>query len=264
MPGIAAAVAFLMAGSVAYSAITDQIVLLPFAAIPLVAGIGVLRRRVWSAYGYAVYLFAQLLVFALVLLQSGENRAPMITGLWVVVLMAVFLEAGRSLEAAGSKRGWASPWIAIAVLSSAPLLFVRPFVIPTGTMQNTLLIGEHILVRCFPKPKIERGDIVVFVYPVDRSQTFVKRVIGIPGDRIRISAKTTYRNGVPLEEPYAIHKTDYVDAYRDSFPSEPNTPFAAAARDMLKNHVVNGEVVVPAGKYFVLGDNRDLSLDSRY
>jgi len=104
----------------------------------------------------------------------------------------------------------------------------------------------------------------VFAYPVDRSQTFVKRVIGVPGDRIRIISKAVYRNGIALVEPYAVHKTDYEDSYRDNFPSEPNVRLPPSAADMLGKHIVSGDVVVPDRCYFVLGDNRDNSFDSRY
>jgi signal peptidase I len=105
---------------------------------------------------------------------------------------------------------------------------------------------------------------VVFPYPVDRRQTFVKRVVGMPGDRIKIVQKRVFRNDAELEEPYATHKTEYMDPYRDNFPSPPNVQVAASAVAMLKNNLSNGEIVVPDGNYFVLGDNRDNSLDSRY
>ena len=179
-------------------------------------------------------------------------------------LAALFLFAGKALAAAGSKRGWALPWIAVSALLILPFVFVQAFVIPTGAMEDTLLIGDRILVRHFPRINPGRGDLIVFAYPVDRSQTFVKRIIGVAGDRIRISAQIVYRNGTALKEPYAMHKAPYPDSYRDNFPSEPYFALQDAGQQMLKKHVVNGEVVVPEGKYFVLGDNRDNSLDSRY
>jgi signal peptidase I len=257
-------VAFLMAGFVVISALTGQIVVLPFALIPLTAGIGIARRRVWSAYGFALYQFAQLLLLSFVLFRSTTGQAEIIAGAaLVVILIAVFLFAGRSLAVASSARGWAWPWIAVSALTTLPLFFVQAFVIPTGSMEETLLIGDRILVQRFPKPSPERGDLMVFAYPIDRRQTQVKRVIGVPGDHIRISEKIVYRNGAALKEPYAVHKTEYVDSYRDNFPRQPNIHLADAAREMLK-HVVNGELVVPEGKYFVLGDNRDNSFDSRY
>ena len=110
----------------------------------------------------------------------------------------------------------------------------------------------------------KRGDIIVFRYPVDITMTFVKRAIGIPGDRIRLVNKQVYRNGVKLDEPYKVHKSDQIDPYRDNFPSEPNSMVYPGAMDMLQNHVVNGEVVVPPNSVFAMGDNRDSSLDSRY
>jgi signal peptidase I len=104
----------------------------------------------------------------------------------------------------------------------------------------------------------------VFRYPVDISQTFVKRCMGVPGDRIRIINKEVYLNGVKLNEPYKVHKTDYIDSYRDNFPGEPNANIYPGAVEMLQHHVANGEIVVPPNFYFAMGDNRDSSLDSRY
>jgi signal peptidase I len=155
---------------------------------------------------------------------------------------------------------------------------VQAFQIPSGSMENTLLVGDFLLVdklhyaglpgsaHLLPYGKIERGDIVVFYFPVDASQFLVKRVIGMPGDHIRLRDKLVYVNGSPLQENYAVHKQWMPDGYRDNFPNQ-----HGYSRDIdrhwryeLSNYVNGGEVVVPADHYFVMGDNRDNSLDSRY
>jgi len=167
--------------------------------------------------------------------------------------------------------------ITVLLLLFLTTTLVQAYVIPTGSMEDTLLIGDHLLVDkmayspsgpvskyILPYEEPHRGDVIVFRYPVDIRQTFVKRVIGEPGDRLRIVNKQVYRNGSPLTEPYKIHKTDYIAPYRDNFPGEPDVMVDRGALDMLERHVVNGEVVVPPGYYFAMGDNRDNSLDSRY
>jgi signal peptidase I len=155
---------------------------------------------------------------------------------------------------------------------------VQAFQIPSGSMENTLLVGDFLLVdklhyagkpgalHLLPYGTINRGDIVVFYFPVDASQFLVKRVIGMPGDHIRLRDKIVYVNGNPLQENYAIHKQWMPDGYRDNFPSQ-----RGYSRDIdrhwryeLSNYVNGGELVVPAEHYFVMGDNRDNSLDSRY
>ena len=153
---------------------------------------------------------------------------------------------------------------------------MRPFVIPTGAMEDTLLVGDHLLVNTLtdkpdraarlllPRTGISRGDLVVIRPPSNPSQYFVKRVVGVPGDRIRITRKTLHVDDRPMSEPYKSNKTDYFDSYRDNFPSEPQLKIFDSALAMLAHHVRNGEVVVPTGHYFVMGDNRDSSLDSRY
>jgi len=176
------------------------------------------------------------------------------------------------------QRGFIAEWtITIVLLLFGTTNLVQAFVIPTGSMEDTLLIGDHLLVDklayspagpvsrfVLPYTEPKRGDIIVFRYPVDIKQTFVKRCIGVPGDRIRLFNKQLILNGQPVAEPYVYHKSDLIDSYRDNFPSEPNTFMADPAHDMLANHTVNGEVVVPPGFYFAMGDNRDSSLDSRY
>lgn len=154
---------------------------------------------------------------------------------------------------------------------------VQGYVIPTPSMEDTLLIGDHLLVdkmsyapedpwfgALLPYQQVERGDIIVFRFPLDLRETYVKRVIGIPGDRVRIAEKQVFLNGAAMEEPYKVHKTSYIDSYRDNFPSEPNIALPERALEMLEDHVRAGELVVPPGYYFALGDNRDLSSDSRY
>ena len=181
-------------------------------------------------------------------------------------------------RSASLERGFIAEWtVTIILLLFGTTNLVQAFVIPTGSMEDTLLVGDHLLVdklayapggavssHLLPYCEVKRGDIIVFRYPVDIRQTFVKRAIGVPGDRIRLVNKQLMLNGKLEDEPYAFHKTGYVDSYRDNFPSDPNGHVAPAAMDMLVNHVVNGEVVVPPGCIFAMGDNRDSSLDSRY
>jgi len=117
-------------------------------------------------------------------------------------------------------------------------------------MEDTILIG--VLVRVVPRGTPQREDLIVFQYPVDHSQTFMKRVIGLPGDRIRLVNKVVYRNGVALQEPYASHKESYPDSYRDNFPTgEATASLFPAAEAMLKDNETNREVVVPKDSYFV-------------
>ena len=176
------------------------------------------------------------------------------------------------------QRSFIAEWtVTVILLLFGTTSIVQAFVIPTGSMEDTLLIGDHLLVdklayappgggitsHVLPYREPHRGDIIVFRYPVDISQTFVKRCIGVPGDRIRLVDKNLILNGKAAVEPYVYHKAEYFDPYRDEFPI-PNVHIPSPASDMLRNHVVNGEVVVPPGYYFAMGDNRDMSSDSRY
>ena len=202
---------------------------------------------------------------------SPETEAPAVT-------TGPALESEPEPERESAARSTIAEWtITILLLLFLTTTLVQAFVIPTGSMENSLLIGDHLLVDklayappgpvskyILPYTQVKRGDIIVFRYPVDIKQTFVKRCMGVPGDRIKIVNKQVYLNGEPLDEPYKVHMTDYIDSYRDNFPSEPNVPVDRFALDMLQNHVVNGEVVVPPNSYFAMGDNRDSSLDSRY
>lgn len=155
--------------------------------------------------------------------------------------------------------------IVIAVILA---LFVRTWVvqafkIPTGSMENNLLIGDHLLVNKFqfapaatpvehsllPVRDIRRGDVVVFKYPDEPERDFIKRVIGLPGESLELRNKKVYINGQPLDEPY-------VHFLEPASESQEITSFDVRER--------YGPVQVPDGQYFVMGDNRDNSQDSRY
>ena len=179
---------------------------------------------------------------------------------------------------AESTRNFIHEWsLNILILLFGTTTLVQAFIVPTPSMDTTVMVGDHLLVdklsyapagsfsRFFlPYTDPKRGDIIVFRYPMDISQNYVKRVMGVPGDRIKVVDKVVYLNGKPLTEPYAQHVFPNLEPYRDNFPSEPRGPVYDRAREMLAQHVENGELVVPPDSYFAMGDNRDNSLDSRY
>jgi signal peptidase I len=154
--------------------------------------------------------------------------------------------------------------IAIIFVNFARIFVFQAFKIPSGSMEDNLKIGDHIIVNkfiygagsgegaFFPIRPVQRGDIVVFRYPLDPEINFVKRVIGMPGDTITIRDKEIFIGGERLHEPYVVHDDETV------FPNEPALPEPLRSRDQF------GPLVVPNGQYFVLGDNRDRSRDSRY
>ena len=165
-------------------------------------------------------------------------------------------------------------------------LFIITFILqafesPSSSMENTLLIGDHVFVNrvqlaptsnwiqpIVDYTKIKRGDIVVFLSmdPRTPDMYIVKRIIGIPGDRIHLRDGVVYRNGEKLTEPYVIH-TGIYDPYRDNFPAVPVDDTNNVIDDWkltMGSHIDNGDIVVPPNSFFGMGDNRDVSLDSRY
>jgi signal peptidase I len=164
--------------------------------------------------------------------------------------------------------------IAVFVVTFA----AQAFTIPSGSMEQTLLIGDYVLVdkfcyggtsgwnRLLPYRKIRRGDIVVFHYPVNPDQDFVKRVVAVPGDRLRLINKHVFINGTPVEEPFTQHITSVRNHYRDDFPQTNSPDYAVNARwwKEMPKLVEDHQLIIPEGQYFVMGDNRDDSQDSRY
>ena len=182
--------------------------------------------------------------------------------------------AGRSTQPRGFVAEWA---MTLIVFLFATTSLVQAYVVPTGSMESTVMIGDHMLVdrvtysnpggwgsHLLPYRDVQRGDIVCFHYPEDVRQIYVKRVIGIPGDRIHMENKQVVRNGQRLIERYTQHIDPTVDPYRDDFPQAPGWNTTARGREMFLNDVRDGELVVPPGKLFMMGDNRENSADSRY
>jgi signal peptidase I len=177
---------------------------------------------------------------------------------------------------------WAWEWIKSFLIAFGLFLIIRTFLveafrIPTGSMENTLLPGDFLLVNkavfgmtlpftslrspAFDQP--ERGDIVVFVPPHETDRNYVKRLVGLPGDTLEMHSKTLYVNGTAQTEPYARY-TERADVYATSMTWQ--CDFAAVADRSTCNPTRDnwGPIVVPDQRYFLLGDNRDDSEDSRY
>lgn len=179
-------------------------------------------------------------------------------------------------------RDFVSEWtVTILILLFGTTTLMQAFVVPTSSMESTVLVGDHLIVDklsysppgalsrvLLPYTEVKRGDIIVFKFPPDPRQSYVKRVMGVPGDRLKIVNKQVFLNGKALKEPYKQHIHNFTIPYRDTFPDTPTDvppEYMARVTEMM-THVdkSTGELIVPEGHYFAMGDNRDNSLDSRY
>ena len=167
---------------------------------------------------------------------------------------------------------------AVVIAIFVVTFIVQAFQIPSESMENTLLIGDYLLVdklhfgsdgvfdAIMPYRNVKRGDIIVFHYPVNPNVHFVKRVVATPGDRLRLIDKKVYVNGKLVEEPY-VHYSRPHDPFRDEFPRL-DMPMVSSLTgswwSQMQKLVDDNQLIIPEGSYFVMGDNRDDSLDSRY
>jgi signal peptidase I len=177
----------------------------------------------------------------------------------------------------GLLHGFQSLLYVIVIALFIITFIVQPFRIPSESMEPTLLVGDFLLVDkeiglevpprvLAPTNMIQRGDLIVFHYPVDSSLHLVKRVVGLPGDHLRLRDGHVYIDGRALSEPYAVFRPAVADSYRDDFPRMSSADPGVDSRwwIQMRSLIANGELTVPADSYFVLGDNRNDSEDSRY
>lgn len=175
-------------------------------------------------------------------------------------------------------RGFIPEWtVTILILLFGTTTLLQAFVVPTSSMENTVLIGDHLFVdklayspagsftrSLLPYRDVERGDIIVFRYPLNLGEAYVKRVVGLPGDRIRLEDKQLIVNGKRFDEPYKVLLEEQTSHYLNNFPQAPDIRIYPRGAEMLRDNVAGRELVVPPGQYFALGDNRDNSADSRF
>ena len=245
---------------------------LPSAIVP---GSGqILKKEVKKALLFLAVLSSVLLItWTTALYDTLAGLAALKIGAFALALVA---SLDASLSGAVRK-----PWYLVAVPILAALTLgdlltggimlargFRAFRVPSTSMQPSILPGDRILVDNYHNARQpQRGDVVAYRSPEEPRIFALKRIIGTPGDRIHLQNGIVYRNGQALDEPYAVHLVHDYNPYRDNFPAVPPSPYEVRDPEWaraLPSHIESGDLVVPTGRYFCLGDNRDASYDSRY
>ena len=208
--------------------------------------------------------------------MSEVSTDPQITAIPQAPRLAA--KNGPASKHSGSMNSLQSLATTIVIAVFVITFIVQAFQIPSESMEKTLLIGDYLLVDkvhyghsllwgwLLPYHAIQRQDIIVFRYPVNPRQHFVKRVVAVPGDRVRLINKHVYVNGTRQDDDYATFNWGQRDKFRDNFPDGGLYGDNISARWFLQaRKLLDGnELIVPEGSFFVLGDNRDDSYDSRY
>ena len=216
---------------------------------------------------------------------GDQTVDPTLSGASRSITPAQRMDALRELNRGRSKLGFLWEWTKIFQVSVLLFLLIRTFLveafkIPSGSMENTLQVGDFLLVNKlvygaevpFTHTRLPRlrepqhGDVIVFEWPEDPTKNFVKRLVGLPGDTVQMSLGKLIRNGTLVSEGYVEHTEPDMDPSPEDFKwqKEYLVRTAAAATGYHPSRNNWGPLVVPKGNYFVLGDNRDNSLDSRY
>lgn len=246
----------------------------------LAIGLGTWRRKTGAVFA-GLTCFCGFLI-AMFLLVLSEPRAVFVLTIpfcFYTAVAVAYLRGLRGLQrfhemespSVAKSQAIFTPWLAIPlviVLFQFPILTSTYFE-TSGQMGTTLLPGDRLVlerVTGWLRHSPSRGDLVAFRVWTDVSHIVIGRVVGLPNDRVRMVDKTLWINGQEVIEPYTVHDPDSVDTYRDNLPPQISSEDDEWRWDRsgLERHVSNGELVVPAGRYFVLGDSRDYAWDSRY